>query len=63
MGRGVARQARDRFPYLDLNLGCYILQYGNRVFDLGAMTRLPGDGAHLVSFPVKHKYWSAPTPY
>lgn len=62
MGRGVAQQARDRFPFLDYSLGCYIMQYGNRVFDLGMITEPPGDGARIVSFPVKHHWWAHADP-
>ena len=62
MGRGVARQARDRFPGLDYSLGCYILEYGNRVFDLGMITSEPGYGARIVSFPVKHNWWEPADP-
>ena len=47
MGRGCAKEARDRFPGLARNLGAYIRRYGNRVFDLGTW-----EGTHILSFPV-----------
>ncbi len=51
MGRGCARQARDRFPGLDKHLGGLIKKHGNRVMRLGVY-----DGVMLASLPVKH-HW------
>lgn len=44
MGRGVALQAKKRFPNLPLTLGRLIYLHGNRVFSLGK---------GIYSFPVK----------
>lgn len=52
MGRGCARQARDRFEGVDLRLGRLLGRHGNRPFRLG---RLP-DGSVLASLPVKHSW-------
>ncbi len=52
MGRGCAREARDRFPGLDRKLALLIGEHGNRPMRL---MRLP-DGSDLASFPVKH-HW------
>lgn len=65
MGRGCAREARDRFPALDLWLGGCLLQHGNRCF----RTRIADDSGEwdLVTFPVKPEFgrggvpgWGAP---
>lgn len=55
MGRGCARQARERLPALDHKLGALITQHGNRVMRLCALD----DGSHLASFPVKY-HWREP---
>ena len=47
MGRGVARQARDRYPDLELRLGTHIGTYGNHV---GILHK------NLIAFPVKHTW-------
>jgi len=52
MGRGCAREARDRWAGLDLRLGTLIRIHGNRCFRFAAS--LPNnEGSCLVSFPVK----------
>lgn len=51
LGRGVARQAGERFPGVAAILGRLIATSGNHVFDLG-------NG--LVSFPVEETAWSQP---
>ncbi|HBA89002.1 MAG TPA: ADP-ribose-binding protein [Geobacter sp.] len=51
MGRGVARQAVQRFPGLPEELGGLLRQGGNHVHPLG-------DG--LVSFPVEESAWACP---
>lgn len=51
LGRGVARQAGERFPGLAAILGSLIATQGSHVFDLG-------NG--LVSFPVEESAWSLP---
>ncbi len=52
MGRGCAREARDRFPGLDRKLAGLLAKHGNRPMRL---MKLP-DGSDLASFPVKH-HW------
>jgi hypothetical protein len=54
MGRGVALQAKRRFPGVAAKLGKYIQQYGNRCFDLGQFGEY-----RLVSFPTKDR-WDRP---
>lgn len=51
MGRGIAREAKERFPGIDLVLGRSIKLNGNRVVALGKV-----QGKYLCSFPVKHKW-------
>ena len=48
MGKGIALQAKQRYPKIEYALGRLIQKYGNHVFKLG-------DG--LISFPTKH-HWS-----
>ncbi|AOQ24665.1 hypothetical protein MTAT_20100 [Moorella thermoacetica] len=55
MGRGIALQAKQRFPEVAKKLGGYIRQYGNRCFNLGRF----GDYT-LVSFPTKDD-WRKPS--
>jgi hypothetical protein len=52
MGRGCAKEARDRFPGIDKVLGKAIAERGNIVHDLGRFGQY-----NIVSFPVKHS-WS-----
>lgn len=54
MGRGIALEAKKRFPDIAKKLGSYIQQHGNRCFNLGRY----GD-YRLVSFPTKH-HWNQP---
>lgn len=49
MGRGVARQAKDKFPEVPYELGKLMLEFGNRLL-------YSGDRG-LIFFPVKHNYW------
>ena len=49
MGRGIAQQARDRFPGFDKKLGSAIKKEGNKVFVWTEET--------LITFPVKHNWW------
>ena len=49
MGRGVALQAKERFPGLALTLGKIIADSGNNVH----WTALP----KLIYFPVKYQWW------
>lgn len=48
MGRGVAKQAADRFPNLPYRLGKAIKDSGNRVYVF--------DDLNIITFPVKH-HW------
>ena len=48
MGRGIAKQAKDKYPGIDHLLGKKIQALGNHVHLLTA---------DLVSFPVKHNWW------
>lgn len=50
MGRGSAREARDKFPGIDFILGKYLKAYGNRPFVLKK------DVTSIVSMPVKPEY-------
>lgn len=50
MGRGVALQAKQRFPKLPQYLGMCLSTYGNNVTHLD-------DPYHMISFPVKHNWW------
>lgn len=54
MGRGIAQQARDKFPGIDKQLGKLIDEEGNHVHDLGIWNE--ATDTHLISFPVKH-HW------
>lgn len=54
MGRGIALQAKTRYPQIARKLGEYIARYGNRCFNLGCYGEY-----RLVSFPVKHR-WDQP---
>lgn len=52
-GRGVARQAAERFPDVRRQLGALIARSGNHVYELPY---------GLVSFPVEETPWSLPDP-
>jgi hypothetical protein len=49
MGRGCAREARDRFPGLAKLLGDTIKRLGNKVYVFGTL--------RIISFPTKHVWW------
>ena len=51
MGRGIASQAKERFPALPAYLGDNLLRLGNHVYWLGKWGKW-----FLISFPVKH-HW------
>lgn len=53
MGRGCAREAKSRYPWLLPTLGMHIRTSGNHVYQLGETD----DGKWLFSFPVKHNWW------
>lgn len=48
MGRGCAKEARDRIPGIDRQLGRFVLGYGNVPFDLPSK--------RIITFPVKWHY-------
>ena len=48
MGRGLAWQAKERFPILQLDLGERLKEYGNHVFVFSRY--------RIITFPVKHKW-------
>lgn len=52
MGRGIAKEAKDKFPKIALDLGQRINMFGNSVFDLGCY-----GSYYIFSFPVKHNWW------
>ena len=49
MGRGLALQAKNRFPDLPKRLGGAIQRNGNRVYIF--------ENRKLITFPVKHYWW------
>ena len=49
MGRGIAEQAKDRYPELPKLLGDYIGKFGNKI--------MPWWNKSLITFPVKHNWW------
>jgi hypothetical protein len=49
MGRGLALDAKLRFPDLPFELGARIKEYGNVVFTFWDY--------HIITFPVKHNWW------
>lgn len=54
MGGGIAREARDRFPGIDMKLGQWVLKYGNRPF----LCR----NEKIISFPTKFDWRADSTP-
>ena len=48
MGRGIAKEALNRYPGIDKKLGSYLSQWGNRPFKL-----IQDQGTWIVSFPTK----------
>lgn len=59
MGAGVARQARDRYPGIDLTLGKVLSTHGN----VATIIRRPDadESRYVLSFPTKHD-WRDPSP-
>lgn len=55
MGAGNAKEARDRFPGLDMQLGQLVERDGNRVHVVGVQD-LSGKPFTIVSLPTKHSY-------
>lgn len=57
MGRGIASQAKERFPKLPAFLGDNLLRLGNHVYWLGKWGKW-----FLISFPTKHNWWEKSDP-
>lgn len=55
MGRGVALQAKKRYPGLAKLVGTAIRQYGNHV--LRFLCSVNGVHSTLFTFPTKHVWW------
>lgn len=53
MGKGVALQAKRKFPDLPQGLGSCIAHFGNLVVNLDG----PAKNRKILSFPVKHNWW------
>ena len=57
MGRGVAKEAAERYPWLPVNLGFKLQFEGNQVYRWGAdYNPETGNSLWLVTFPVKPEY-------
>lgn len=56
MGRGIALQAKRRYPGLDIRIGNMIKKWGNTVYLFDMDTVVP---TRIVTFPVKH-HWQEP---
>lgn len=55
MGAGIARQAKERYPWLPRHLGMLLRERGNHVYYLGKWEK-----AKLITFPTKHD-WRDPS--
>ena len=55
MGRGVALQAKERYPWIPKQLGSLLSRHGNHVYDLGVWNKV-----RLISFPTKRS-WRMPS--
>ena len=49
MGRGIALQAKNKFPGIEYQIGTLIRELGNHVHLIGA--------GRQCTFPVKHNWW------
>lgn len=58
MGRGIALEAKEKYPWIPKYLGSAISLYGNQVYALGAIpSEVDNRGwKYLLSFPVKHNW-------
>ena len=57
MGAGIAKQANMSFNGLTQDLGGLLLQYGNRVYDMGfRKDNVTGNWIRIITFPTKH-HW------
>lgn len=55
MGRGCAKEAKDKYPWLPKRIGKKIQNVGNRLFIIYDL-RFP-HGEVLITFPVKYNWW------
>lgn len=59
LGRGVAKEAVDRYPWLPKNLGAMLKAHGNKVFQFGLLpdeARGKKYDQYLYTFPVKPQW-------
>lgn len=57
MGAGIAKQANMNFSGLARDLGDLLIQYGNRVYDMGFhKDSITGYWIRIITFPTKH-HW------
>ena len=56
MGRGIALEAKNRFPYIESKLGSQLQKYGNHIHLLEVIKREDASVTTLCSFPVKHNW-------
>ena len=57
MGRGVAWQAKKRWPKLPLVLGEFLNNHGNHVAELIFKDEQTFEEIKLITFPTKHNWW------
>jgi hypothetical protein len=57
MGAGVAKQARDLIPGIDVKLASRLRRNGNIVCRIAGPDMQPQFDRHVLSFPVKHNWW------
>ena len=57
MGRGIAAEAKIRFPEITLKLGSLLQDSGNHVYPLEIIKREDNTAVLVFSFPVKHDWW------
>lgn len=57
MGRGIALEAKKRFPWLPKSLGAYLMEFGNHVNYFGAdYDHYTGWSLSIITFPVKPEF-------
>lgn len=57
MGRGVAYQAKRRYPKLPFALGQFLVQHGNHVGEFIFKDEHTADEIKLLTMPTKHVWW------
>lgn len=57
MGRGIALQAKQKYPILPSKLGKLLMNFGNQVYYLYNIETNGTLFKNLFSFPVKHNWW------